>query len=312
MSVESPSPAEPLARPSSARARQLYLISAGTLGVAAGSVWCVGTVSFSPLLLFAFSSSILLPGLASLLVALRVTGGLQRPQLTAPLLYLADLLLVFCAWSTYRAITLLGSAVLTPLCLADADRWLAAPEQLLGLTQRDLWLWFNARGAIPLLELFYQSIRYQVWFAFLYWGFAVRDLRPFWEMLALLMFTAAVGAAGYIIAPASGPYLFYAYGPETAAPTHLADWLAMRSGVPHTIERIDGYISFPSFHIVFAMLLTWLWRGTKLLWPAVLLNAGVIVSTWVVGWHYLADLFGGALLGSLCLAAWVRFSAKDV
>ncbi|PHQ81427.1 MAG: hypothetical protein COB66_02350 [Coxiella sp. (in: Bacteria)] len=66
----------------------------------------------------------------------------------------------------------------------------------------------------------------------------------------------------------------------------------------HTHHSIDlifaGIIGFPSFHVIWALLIAYVaWDHKWLRYPAALLAALVLISTLSTGWHYLADILGG-------------------
>lgn len=58
-----------------------------------------------------------------------------------------------------------------------------------------------------------------------------------------------------------------------------------------------GMIAFPSFHVVWAILLSYSLRGKKwLFYPFAVINFIVILSTLFLGWHYLMDVIGAIIL----------------
>ena len=69
-----------------------------------------------------------------------------------------------------------------------------------------------------------------------------------------------------------------------------------------------GLIAFPSFHVVWAILLTNACRAKKIFfYPMVCLNLVIIASTVLLGWHYFADVIAGTVLaiGGIAFAGWV-------
>jgi membrane-associated phospholipid phosphatase len=78
----------------------------------------------------------------------------------------------------------------------------------------------------------------------------------------------------------------------------------IRSGqwASFTYNRADGIITFPSFHTVLAIILTYVvrqhWWALAFIAP---LNALVILSTPTVGGHYLVDLFAGAVVAVIAI-----------
>lgn len=58
-----------------------------------------------------------------------------------------------------------------------------------------------------------------------------------------------------------------------------------------------GLIGFPSFHVIWAIALSAAFRQFKyLFYPLVICNFLIVLSTVLLGWHFLADVFGGIAL----------------
>ena len=58
-----------------------------------------------------------------------------------------------------------------------------------------------------------------------------------------------------------------------------------------------GLIAFPSFHVVWAILLTYACRGRKIIFYSMaVFNIILIASTVLLGWHYFMDVIGGVIL----------------
>lgn len=71
-----------------------------------------------------------------------------------------------------------------------------------------------------------------------------------------------------------------------------------------SVHRNVGLIAFPSFHVVWAVLLTYMVRRNKwLLYPALLVNTGAVLATLLLGWHFLADVLAGFVLATLAILA---------
>ncbi|PHQ79223.1 MAG: hypothetical protein COB66_07285 [Coxiella sp. (in: Bacteria)] len=63
-----------------------------------------------------------------------------------------------------------------------------------------------------------------------------------------------------------------------------------------------GLIAFPSFHVIWGVLLIYLARDKKwLLYPLLLWNSVLIGSTMALGWHYLIDVIAGITIAGSCL-----------
>lgn len=64
-----------------------------------------------------------------------------------------------------------------------------------------------------------------------------------------------------------------------------------------------GLIAFPSFHVIWCVLLTYSLRNIRpLFYPLFLINMFMIASTVLLGWHYLIDVIAAILLAVFSLA----------
>jgi len=61
-------------------------------------------------------------------------------------------------------------------------------------------------------------------------------------------------------------------------------------------------IGFPSFHVIWALLLCSLVKNTKLFIPVIIYNAVVCFSTILLGWHYLMDVIASCALVALAIS----------
>lgn len=61
-----------------------------------------------------------------------------------------------------------------------------------------------------------------------------------------------------------------------------------------------GLIAFPSFHVIWAILLTYPWRNRKIIfYPLACYNVILIASTVLLGWHYFTDVIGGIIVAAV-------------
>lgn len=114
---------------------------------------------------------------------------------------------------------------------------------------------------------------------------------------ALVMF------AVFAIAPAAGPWTVEGYQPTAFQAQVSAQLAALKAHQVATL-RTSSIVSFPSFHTILAILSAFaLWPIRWLRWPAVILAAGICVSTVTTGWHYGIDVISGAVVA--LFAQWV-------
>lgn len=108
----------------------------------------------------------------------------------------------------------------------------------------------------------------------------------------------------YALMPAVGPWHFYQF-PLSVSSRYISEPVlyALRQPGPYVLhDQMAGVITFPSFHVVWAVLCAasfWTIRWLRVL--ACLLAALICVSTLTTGWHYFTDLLGGLLVASVSL-----------
>ena len=211
----------------------------------------------------------------------------------------ADLLALMSIRQLFPLAMTVASYGLVPHSLALADTWLSWPERMLGITHPVVYRTCEAWGLLLPMALVYDSVWAQVVLILVWFGLVRRNLHPLWEVSAAVSISASVGLAVFWLAPAVGPWAYYgptAYGSPVppAEAAFLADFSALREGRFTALLAGQGLVTIPSFHVVFAVLFTWVFRRERVLYPVVaVLNAGVIAVTFPVGWHYLVDLPAG-------------------
>jgi hypothetical protein len=134
-------------------------------------------------------------------------------------------------------------------------------------------------------------------------GFA-HDRRRMRVYLYAFVYASLAGGMFYYFFPSSGPASVY-LSPHFAQVQLLTSakfyWVHHRQPVT---TFLGGMIAFPSFHVAWAVLTTYAALPyRRLFWGAAALNALVVASTLLLGWHYLVDVPAGLLLGALSLYA---------
>ena len=77
---------------------------------------------------------------------------------------------------------------------------------------------------------------------------------------------------------------------------------ALRSGQHTHVTGMEGLITFPSFHAVWAILFMWGFYPIKQLrYGAIMLNLSVLASTPIQGAHYFIDLIGGTAVATIAI-----------
>ncbi len=118
-----------------------------------------------------------------------------------------------------------------------------------------------------------------------------RDVRRYLLAASLsILFTLGM----FALWPAVGPWTTEAFQPgqmQTQIGAYL--WSVKTRAVPAGPE-LNGIVSFPSFHVILAILATRaLWGIGKLRVCSAVLCVGICISTVATGWHYVIDVFAG-------------------
>jgi len=195
------------------------------------------------------------------------------------------------------------------------DARLASVDQALGFD----WLGFvgsaNSNPAISwALVTAYHSALPQMLALYLLLCFG-RYERRLAEFQALLSVTSVAVGALMLLVPAAGACahfrppreLFDGFSSD-AGMWHYEMFLRLRAGTePLDFMKMEGLVTFPSFHTVLAIVTAYAFRGFRFLaLPAVIVNGFVIVSTLPEGGHHLVDVIAGAMIAvaGIALVRW--------
>jgi hypothetical protein len=186
-----------------------------------------------------------------------------------------------------------------------ADSQLAALDRALGFDWPRFIRWVQARPAIDYaLWIAYRSSIVQMFmivFLLSHWRAArVGELSG--TIIISLILTVLISGA----LPCASAYPFYGPShPEIAPEIGVMDLFALRDGSLRELDltRMDGLITFPSFHVILSLLFIYVLRGVPILFPiGVVANIAVIVSTLTAGGHYLVDSFGALIVTMVSIA----------
>jgi membrane-associated phospholipid phosphatase len=194
------------------------------------------------------------------------------------------------------------------------DQHLAAVDRFFGIDTPALVIWTAERPMLSgLLGWAYSSI-FPLAFATAIWmGLRQRQQRV-WELA--LGFAACIELAAIIsvFTPALGNIVNAGLGklaghglPVGAGVYHLHAVAAYRDGSGSVLDarQLEGVVTFPSFHMVMAIIVAYAFRGTGLIGRLIAAWCVLVaVSTVPIGGHYVVDLAGGGLLwlGAMALA----------
>ena len=174
-------------------------------------------------------------------------------------------------------------------------------------------LWLQA-----LWQVTYESSLFQMAASVLALSFLGRHERLGAYLKMLLLSLVATNLVSALM-PAIGPIRAYAVGADAASALgdagvrHLNDFFALREGrfTEFHLYKMEGIITFPSFHCVLAVLTAWALWPLRWLGPlAAAFNALVLVSTIPQGGHYLADILSGMAIGLAVLALHYASAAR--
>lgn len=101
--------------------------------------------------------------------------------------------------------------------------------------------------------------------------------------------------------------------PRSAGNFHMAivNYYRTDPAATFDLRKIQGVVTFPSFHIVMAVLVPYALRGTGVAaWIAVAWGSLVAISAVVIGGHYVIDLIAGIMIWGFSIW-WIRRDRRD-
>jgi hypothetical protein len=110
----------------------------------------------------------------------------------------------------------------------------------------------------------------------------------------------------FTLVPAVGPWAGYQFAGSQAQISCEAAIVALHNG--SDTAAMASLVTFPSFHVIWAMLSACaLWSIKPLRIPSTILASLIVISTVTSGWHYVADIIAGFMIVgiSLCCANWI-------
>ncbi len=232
-----------------------------------------------------------------LALAAAVTGGLSfyyRISGRSPALAAAA------HWTLLWLLFVNAGTVLTYAAAAGGgtlrDAVLAQYDAVLGFDWR---AWYTLLAPHVVLRfalwLAYSSLFPQILFSIFWFSATGHDERNY-ELLLHNIFSLLATIAIFALFPAIGL-------PVPGREGEIATVLALRMGQAPAFElaHLHGIISFPSYHTVLAVLLTYAYRRSRLLPVAAALNALMLFSIPSFGRHYLIDMIAGAAVALVAI-----------
>lgn len=209
------------------------------------------------------------------------------------------------------AMSFYGAAMVVEAAFATGIQYTPFPPIDAALARWDAALGFNVTSAMAWTQAHprcrswlwrsYDSLQYQLLLVPLL-ACCLRDRARMKRFTYAFVYSFFAGDLFYYFFPSSGPAGVYVspYFDPVQRLTHVKFY-----NVHHFLAvttRAGGLIAFPSFHVVWGVLLTCLARGRSWAFlPLLALNALMIASTLLLGWHFLVDVVSGVVLALVTL-----------
>ncbi|RXH16576.1 phosphatase PAP2 family protein [Bradyrhizobium guangzhouense] len=253
-------------------------------------------------------------------------GLMTTEVLAAPALTVAGLWLMRRSWGERPAFTMLAFAQMGCFVIFAAplsyiglgagmplqDTRFAELDRLLGL---DWPAYFHFAMARPELlvyaKLFYAMILVPAFGVPVVLGLTGQYIRLQQFVMASTLALCVVIVVSSLL-PAIGTYFQYGLPSDTELfkangyGGQARDIPMLRDGTLRTLDlgKLGGILTFPSFHAATALLSIWSLWSIWWLRPAMLmLNAGMLVATPLVGGHYFVDVIAGLSVAALTIQA---------
>jgi cytochrome b len=194
------------------------------------------------------------------------------------------------------------------------DARLQSWDEALGLDwMAYLRFWNDHPGFAAVARTAYQNLILQMIVLVVALSFAgrLRELRTA-VLAAMLSGLVAITLSGLTPAVSNFAYLeldpsLYSNLSPSAAFVHMADLEGLRSGsLRHlSLEKMEGIITFPSYHAALATVFAWgFFQVPKLGWAGVAIAILTLLATPIDGGHYFVDLIAGIAVaaGSIAIA----------
>jgi hypothetical protein len=195
---------------------------------------------------------------------------------------------------TTLALTYLAATVDAPL----VDDALLRADRLIGFDWQAFNDWIATRPSLwMLLRMIYSTIFIQTLLVMLIGSISrpgERNSEFFWifavSLILCSLMSAALPALGY---------------DGAIGPAHVEALKQVRAGQWTTLsyQRIDGIITFPSFHATLAVMFAYSVRKIPFAFGVLApLNVLMLLSTPTIGGHYLVDIIAGVALAAVAIA----------
>lgn len=181
------------------------------------------------------------------------------------------------------------------------------------LYQWDTWLGFSSLAIMnwtyhfvwfsKLCQFTYNSMLIELFAAPLVLLFSLQKNR-FSVLINLMLITMIIGFSIYYFFPTSAPahVINSPYFTQSMKGVYR-HFYAIQHHLPLNVDSIrGGIIGFPSFHVIWAISITYItWNYPKIFWPLLFWNSLIIYSTLGLGWHFLVDDIASIIITPLTI-----------
>jgi hypothetical protein len=191
------------------------------------------------------------------------------------------------------------------------DQWLINADRALGFDWPAVFAWFQEHAGLRhVLAVAYSNLALET-------GIVALTTALFFPARARRFTTALIVSSLLTIPmlwllPVAGPFVTFDHLDLPQA-DYTQHYLAMRAHAFAAIPLDDprGIVSFPSYHAAAAVLLTYLVRGIRGLFPAAcLFNGAMLIGTPVLGGHYFVDVLAGLAVAAATIAVIERVAPE--
>ena len=205
-------------------------------------------------------------------------------------------------WSLFSNIFICEVLFSTPF--SPIDNSLVKIDQWMGINTPALMAWTHQHPLFfKLLTLDYKSIAPQIFFIPLVLTTVFSSEKTAQVFYIANMLIIIVGCMIYYFFPTVSPAGVY----QSVYFSKPEQDTAIRFYEVHHHLKITvfdgGLIAFPSFHVMWAVLLTYACRTLHkwIFYPVLCINSLMILSTLLLGWHYLIDVIAAFLLVAVAI-----------
>lgn len=209
------------------------------------------------------------------------------------------------AWVLF---SLFGAIQTYLVCTAGGpiiDQTLISMDRLVGFDWPAFFVFIRSYPILyNFLALFYSTLLVQIVINILIFSF-YSDQKRNKKMILSAIISIFIASLIVLAFPSMGPfYSFGYYSKGVPGSEYVYTLLALRDGIPphqFSLGHMEGVYSFPSYHIVLAIIFTYYNRGLRSFYPFAAINGIMAISTIPIGGHYLMDAFCGALVACIAI-----------